>query len=192
MIREDCFHEMFGNSNPRKLCASKIWTYTVVYSGWFTVLIHGILHEFFFLVQSFLVPLLISKKIPFLCAGRLSFGCPILDKALGHGVLVPGVTELAGTSGAGKTQFGLQLCLTVQLPTGKGGLGGGAVYVATEDAVPAKRLREMAESFSKKQSDMKYNTKQLTDAIFIEHSATIVSLFHCRLFIPQCPLSCPI
>ena len=30
VIRENCFREMLGNSNPRKLCASKIWTYTVV------------------------------------------------------------------------------------------------------------------------------------------------------------------
>ena len=113
-----------------------------------------------------------------MCTGRLSFGCPVLDRALGHGVLVPGLMELAGTSGAGKTQLSLQLCLTVQLPTMRGGLGGGAVYVATEDAFPAKRLQELAESFSKRHSAMKYNTKQLMDAIFIEHSATIVSFFN--------------
>ena len=56
--------------------------------------------------------------------------------------------------------------------------------MVTEDAFPAKRLQEMAESFSERQSDMKYNTKQLTDAIFIEHSATIVSLFHHSLNFP--------
>ena len=31
MISENCFREMFGKSNPRKLCASKIWAYTVVH-----------------------------------------------------------------------------------------------------------------------------------------------------------------
>lgn len=55
----------------------------------------------------------------------LSTGCPLLDKALHGGLLVPGVTEIAGTSAAGKTQLCLQLCLTVQLPREKGGLEGG-------------------------------------------------------------------
>ena len=29
LIRENCFLETFRKSNPRKLCTSKIWTYTV-------------------------------------------------------------------------------------------------------------------------------------------------------------------
>ena len=29
LIPKNCFREMVGNTNPRKLCASKIWTYTV-------------------------------------------------------------------------------------------------------------------------------------------------------------------
>ena len=29
LIRKNCFRKMFGNSNPRNLSASKIWTYTV-------------------------------------------------------------------------------------------------------------------------------------------------------------------
>ena len=29
MIHENRFREMLGNTNPGKLCASKIWTYTV-------------------------------------------------------------------------------------------------------------------------------------------------------------------
>ena len=57
--------------------------------------------------------------------GRLSVGCSVLDSALKGGILVPGVTEIAGTSAAGKTQLCLQLCLTVQLPSHRGGLDGG-------------------------------------------------------------------
>ena len=38
---------------------------------------------------------------------------------------MPSVTELAGVSSAGKTQFCLQLALTVQLPFSRGGLEGG-------------------------------------------------------------------
>ena len=58
-------------------------------------------------------------------SGRLSVGCAILDAGLRGGLLVPGLTEIAGTSGAGKTQLCLQLCLTVQLPREHGGLNTG-------------------------------------------------------------------
>ena len=30
LVHENCFLEIFGNSNPGKLCASKIWIYTVL------------------------------------------------------------------------------------------------------------------------------------------------------------------
>ena len=46
-------------------------------------------------------------------------------------MLVPGLTEVAGTSAAGKTQFCLQLCLTVQLPRKHGGLEGGECSVVS-------------------------------------------------------------
>ena len=58
-------------------------------------------------------------------AGKLSFGCPVLDGLLRGGLVVPGLNEIAGVSAAGKTQLCLQLCLTVQLPRELGGLEGG-------------------------------------------------------------------
>ena len=57
--------------------------------------------------------------------GRLSTSCPVLDNWLKGGLLVPGVTEIAGTSAAGKTQICMQLSLSVQLPAEQGGLDGG-------------------------------------------------------------------
>lgn len=56
---------------------------------------------------------------------RLSFACPILDGLLCGGLPLHGITELAGESAAGKTQFGLQLSLSVQYSREHGGLGGG-------------------------------------------------------------------
>ncbi len=56
---------------------------------------------------------------------HLSTGCPRLNSFLGGGLLVSALNEVAGTSAAGKTQFCLQLCLTVQLPRDQGGLDGG-------------------------------------------------------------------
>ena len=52
-------------------------------------------------------------------------GCALLDSTLRGGLLVPGLTEVAGTSAAGKTQLSLQLSLTAQLPHTHGGLSAG-------------------------------------------------------------------
>ena len=58
-------------------------------------------------------------------AGKLSSGCKKIDRLLGGGLLVPGLTEIGGMSAAGKTQLCLQLCLQVQLPLEEGGLNSG-------------------------------------------------------------------
>ena len=61
-------------------------------------------------------------------AGRLSLGCGVLDADLRGGLLVPGLTEIAGASAVGKTQLCLQLCLTAQLPRALGGLDAGVLH----------------------------------------------------------------
>ncbi|EJP65265.1 DNA repair protein RAD57 [Beauveria bassiana ARSEF 2860] len=65
-----------------------------------------------------------------------------LDEALGGGVPVGYITEFAGESGAGKTQFLLSLCLAVQLPAPRG-LGRQALYVSTEAALATRRLSQI-------------------------------------------------
>lgn len=65
-----------------------------------------------------------------------------LDTALGGGVPVGYITEFAGESGAGKTQFLLSLCLAVQLPAPRG-LGKQALYISTEAALATRRLSQM-------------------------------------------------
>ncbi|KAJ6783457.1 hypothetical protein PWT90_04362 [Aphanocladium album] len=65
-----------------------------------------------------------------------------LDAALGGGVPVGCITEFAGESGAGKTQFLLSLCLAVQLPAPRG-LGKQALYISTEAALATRRLSQM-------------------------------------------------
>ncbi|KAI9158389.1 DNA repair protein rhp57 [Paramyrothecium foliicola] len=67
---------------------------------------------------------------------------PDLDAALGGGVPVGCITEFAGESGAGKTQFLLSLCLAVQLPAPRG-LGKQALYISTESGLATKRLAQM-------------------------------------------------
>lgn len=55
----------------------------------------------------------------------LTTGCSKLDAMLKGGIPCRGITQIYGAAGTGKTQLALQLCLTVQLPIIKGGLGAG-------------------------------------------------------------------
>ncbi|RDA87908.1 hypothetical protein CP532_1676 [Ophiocordyceps camponoti-leonardi (nom. inval.)] len=68
-----------------------------------------------------------------------------LDAALGGGIPLGCITEFAGESGAGKTQFLLSLCLSVQLPPPRG-RGRQAVYISTEAGLATSRLAQMLAS----------------------------------------------
>ena len=54
----------------------------------------------------------------------------------------------------------------------------GAVYICTEDVFPNKRLQQLTESFGQYHAHThpKLTAKYLSDNIYIEHVATIVSL----------------
>ncbi|ODA81036.1 hypothetical protein RJ55_03998 [Drechmeria coniospora] len=65
-----------------------------------------------------------------------------LDAALGGGIPVGSITEFAGESGAGKTQYLLALCLAVQLPPPRG-LGKQALYISTESGLATQRLAQI-------------------------------------------------
>ncbi|RDA93168.1 hypothetical protein CP533_3166 [Ophiocordyceps camponoti-saundersi (nom. inval.)] len=68
-----------------------------------------------------------------------------LDAALGGGIPLGRITEFAGESGTGKTQFLLSLCLSVQLPPPRG-TGRQAVYISTEAGLATSRLTQMLSS----------------------------------------------
>ncbi|XP_069028786.1 DNA repair protein XRCC3 [Embiotoca jacksoni] len=105
---------------------------------------------------------------------RLSVGCPVLDQLLRGGLPVGGVTELSGESGAGKTQLGLQLCLSVQYPEQHGGLSSGALYICTEDSFPVRRLQQLIGEQSALRSDVPpslISRLRLGDHVYIEHAA---------------------
>ncbi|KAI6102745.1 hypothetical protein EDD16DRAFT_1644613 [Pisolithus croceorrhizus] len=51
--------------------------------------------------------------------------------------------ETVGESAAGKTQLGLQLSLSVQLPTDLGGLSGAACYITVASRLQTTRLEQM-------------------------------------------------
>ncbi|KAL1254639.1 hypothetical protein QQF64_016868 [Cirrhinus molitorella] len=126
---------------------------------------------------------LIRGECPVLEAGhRLSFACPILDGLMRGGLPLRGITELAGESAAGKTQFCLQLCLSVQYPQENGGLNSGAVYICTEDSFPIKRLRQLIAQQPQLRPDLPpalIRSLRFSDNIYIEHAADLEALQAC-------------
>lgn len=92
----------------------------------------------------------------------LSFGCKIIDNALGGGIPVQGVTEISGVAGAGKSQVCLTLALQAQLSSTFGGLSGSVAYLSCgEGEFPIRRLSQVASFYEiktkRKQSDFLKN-----------------------------------
>lgn len=77
--------------------------------------------------------------------GRLTTGSKALDKLLGGGLETQAITEAHGAFGSGKSQLAHQLAVTVQLPKEKGGFGGKALFVDTEQTFRPERIRDMAQ-----------------------------------------------
>eukprot|EP00036_Acanthoecidae_sp_10tr_P019492 CAMPEP_0206298260 /NCGR_PEP_ID=MMETSP0106_2-20121207/6598_1 /ASSEMBLY_ACC=CAM_ASM_000206 /TAXON_ID=81532 /ORGANISM="Acanthoeca-like sp., Strain 10tr" /LENGTH=333 /DNA_ID=CAMNT_0053728955 /DNA_START=44 /DNA_END=1045 /DNA_ORIENTATION=+ len=105
---------------------------------------------------------------------RLTSGCLVLDKVLRGGLLTRGLTEVVGESASAKTQFCLQLALTVQLPPSAGGLGGGAVFICTEDAFPNKRMAQLAETCGGRWPALAASA--VGDRVYVEHCGTVAGL----------------
>lgn len=75
---------------------------------------------------------------------RLTTGSRKLDELLGGGLETQTITEFYGEYGSGKSQIAHQACVNVQLPPEKGGLGGGALYIDTENTFRPERIVQMA------------------------------------------------
>ncbi len=77
---------------------------------------------------------------------RLTTGSSILDKLLGGGIESQSITEFYGEYGSGKSQICHQLCVNVQLPPERGGLGGAALYIDTENTFRTERIFQMSKN----------------------------------------------
>jgi DNA repair protein RadA len=77
--------------------------------------------------------------------GHITTGSKDVDELLGGGVETQAITEVFGEFGSGKSQLGHQLCVNVQLPVEKGGLGAGAIFIDTENTFRPQRIIQMAE-----------------------------------------------
>jgi len=76
---------------------------------------------------------------------RLTTGSRMLDELMGGGLETQTITEFYGEYGSGKSQICHQLCVNVQLPPERGGLGGAALYIDTENTFRTERIVQMAE-----------------------------------------------
>ncbi|MFX1363385.1 MAG: DNA repair and recombination protein RadA [Promethearchaeota archaeon] len=77
---------------------------------------------------------------------RITTGSQELDDLLGGGVETGSVIEFFGEFRTGKTQIMHQLCVNVQLPEEKGGIGGRALYIDTEGTFRPERIIQMSEA----------------------------------------------
>eukprot|EP00756_Hemistasia_phaeocysticola_P023071 Hpha_TRINITY_DN15870_c2_g1::TRINITY_DN15870_c2_g1_i1::g.187391::m.187391/K04482/RAD51; DNA repair protein RAD51 len=77
----------------------------------------------------------------------VSTGCKALDKLLNGGFETGSITELFGEFRTGKTQLCHTICVTCQLPVGRGGGEGKALYIDTEGTFRPERLRAIAERY---------------------------------------------
>jgi len=76
---------------------------------------------------------------------RLTTGSKAMDELMGGGLETQTITEFYGEYGSGKSQICHQLCVNVQLPPERGGLGGGALYMDTENTFRTERIVQMAQ-----------------------------------------------
>ena len=83
------------------------------------------------------------SKVGYITTGSKSFN----ELMGGNGFESQAITELFGEFGSGKTQIGHQMCVSVQLPKEKGGLGGHVFYIDTENTFRPNRIKQMAEAY---------------------------------------------
>jgi DNA repair protein RadA len=76
---------------------------------------------------------------------RLTSGIKVLDTLLAGGLETQTITEFYGECDSGKSQVCHQLCVNVQLPPERGGLGGGALYLDTETTFRLERIVQIAQ-----------------------------------------------
>lgn len=80
-------------------------------------------------------------------ANGIPTGSQKLDAALGNGIRLGSITELAGSAGAGKTQIALSLTFNTILPKFIGLIDGEVIFVTTKRNFHPLRLKQMAGSF---------------------------------------------
>ncbi len=78
--------------------------------------------------------------------GKISTGSKDVDALIGGGVETQSITEVYGKFASSKTQWCFQTAVMVQLPKEKGGLGGNALYIDSENSFRPERIISIAKS----------------------------------------------
>ena len=78
--------------------------------------------------------------------GKISTGTDCLNTLFGGGVETQALTEVYGEFGCGKTQFCHTLCVMVQKGVQDGGLGGGVLYMDSENTFRPERIVSIAQA----------------------------------------------
>ncbi len=76
--------------------------------------------------------------------GKITTGSKELDNLIGGGIETQAITEAFGKFGSGKSQLAFQLSINAQLPVEQGGLGGGVMFVDSENTFRPERISQMA------------------------------------------------
>eukprot|EP01084_Bolivina_argentea_P014003 26197_1 len=85
---------------------------------------------------------------------KITTGSTNFDTILGGGIETGTITEIYGTSGSGKTQICLMLCITCQLEKRHGGAEGCALWIDTEGTFRPKRVEQMAARYGMDSNDL--------------------------------------
>jgi len=81
----------------------------------------------------------------FISTGSLNF-----NAILGGGIETGFITEVYGPFKSGKTNLAHTLCVTTQLPKGKGGLSGAVIYIDTENTFSKEKIKRITRRFALK------------------------------------------
>eukprot|EP01084_Bolivina_argentea_P014002 26195_1 len=85
---------------------------------------------------------------------KITTGSTNFDTILGGGIETGTITEIYGTSGSGKTQICLMLCITCQLEKRHGGAEGCALWIDTEGTFRPERIQVMAQEYGLDSDDV--------------------------------------
>ncbi|MEM4576389.1 MAG: AAA family ATPase [Candidatus Nezhaarchaeales archaeon] len=105
---------------------------------------------------------------------HLTIGVKSIDLLLNGGLRPKAIYELCGQPGTGKTQLCLQLSITVQLSTNKGGIGGKCYFMDTEGTFDPSRVRSIAERFGL-DPEHALNNIYVIDVINTDHLLQVVT-----------------
>ncbi len=78
--------------------------------------------------------------------GKISTGSKELNNLIGGGIETQSITEVYGKFASSKTQWCFQTSVMVQLPKEKGGLGGNALYIDSENSFRPERVVSIAKA----------------------------------------------